>query len=130
MYTLEFYPPLRRLVAGRDGTIWLARSPSTATSTEWLVLDGDGEPIGTVEIPRAMRLMIAERSMIWGTERDEFDVDYIVRYGVSFPETTWRGAPQDGSDRSRGSYITGRSKDPVRAARTPRRPAEEERSER
>ncbi len=91
VYTPEFYPPVSQLVAGRDGTIWLARSPATESSTEWLVLDKDGKPIGTVEIPGAMTLMVADRSMIWGIERDEFDVDYIVRYRISFPETKQQG---------------------------------------
>lgn len=87
MYTPDFYPPVSELVAGRDGTIWMALNPSNEITTEWLVLGDDGEVIGTVALPRAMNLMVAERSMVWGTERDEFDVDYIVRYGITFPET-------------------------------------------
>lgn len=87
MYTPDFYPPVGHLVAGRDGTVWLSRRPEGATSTEWLVLDADGEPIGSVEVPSALRLMMAERSTLWGAERDEFGVDYIVRYRVEFPGT-------------------------------------------
>jgi hypothetical protein len=85
MYTPDFYPPVRHLVAGRDGTVWLSRRPEGATSTEWLVLDEDGEPTGRVEVPSALRLMMAERSTLWGVERDQFGVDYIVRYRVEFP---------------------------------------------
>jgi hypothetical protein len=86
VYVPRFYPPVSALVAGRDGTIWLARTPGTETGMEWLVLDRDGEALGTVEVPRALTLMMAERSTIWGTERDEFDVDYIVRYAVKFAD--------------------------------------------
>lgn len=85
MYTPEFYPPVAQLVAGRDGTIWLARNPGTEVGTDWLVLDRDGEEIGTVMAPRQLTLRVAERSMIWGTEPDQFDVEYIVRYRVLFP---------------------------------------------
>jgi hypothetical protein len=46
-----------------------------------------GGPIGRVEVPSAMRLMMAERSMVWGAERNEFDVDYIVRYRMELSAT-------------------------------------------
>lgn len=84
MYIPDAYPPVGHLVAGRDGTVWLSRQPQGSTGTEWLVLDAQGEPIGRVELPRALTLMAAERSRVWGIERDEYDVDYIVRYRVRF----------------------------------------------
>lgn len=85
MYIPNAYPPVGLLVAGRDGTVWLSRQPQGSTSTEWLVLDAHGEPIGSVELPRTLTLMAAERSRVWGIERDEYDVDYIVRYRVRLP---------------------------------------------
>jgi hypothetical protein len=84
MYIPAFYPPVNALVAGRDGTIWMALNPRPASGTEWLVVDPNGDPIGKVILPTEMEPMAAERSMVWGTERGEFDIEYIVRYRIEF----------------------------------------------
>lgn len=85
LHTPGTYPPVDELVAGRDGTVWLSLRPDRGAVREWLVLDGDGAPLGKVELPTGVRVMMAERSALWGTVRDEYGVDYIVRYRVELP---------------------------------------------
>jgi hypothetical protein len=114
-------PPVRQLVVGRDGTIWLrlvepaprgaaatggaaggtaredavgtAGDPAADTAREddadaahWLVLDRDGRPLARVVLPRGLSVRVADRDRVWGTEFDELDVPYIVRYGVETVE--------------------------------------------
>lgn len=82
LYVPAHHPPVTTLVAGRDGTTWLRREAADPDRAEWLVLDAGGAPIGRVELPAAFDLKAAERGRAWGTETDELDVPYIVRYGV------------------------------------------------
>ncbi len=76
------HPPVRQVVPGMDGTIWLAREDHGGEPLTWWVLDADGEPIGEVQLPRGIEVMAADRSHVWGMERDELDVPYLVRYAI------------------------------------------------
>ncbi|MGD2136552.1 MAG: 6-bladed beta-propeller, partial [Gemmatimonadales bacterium] len=81
-YQPACHPPVSMLVLGRDGTIWLRREDAGAALVEWNVLAGNGDPLGTVLLPRGLRVLEAERGTVWGSEYDELDVPYIVRYRV------------------------------------------------
>ena len=75
------YPPVQEMVAGRDGTVWIALADREG-ERPYLVLDPRGDPIGRVAVPARSRIAEAERGRIWVVERDEFDVESLVRYGV------------------------------------------------
>ena len=81
LYVPAHHPPVRDLIPGIDGTIWLERARD-ASSSEWLVLDPDGTPLHRVRLPANVTVMAASRDRVWGVETDELDVPYIVRYGV------------------------------------------------
>lgn len=89
----DHYPPVRRVMAGRDGTIWLLREFNVLEGRDpWEVYDRDGELIGRVEIdggrghvtPWISRVQILQASVeeVWATSTDEFEVPYIHRYRV------------------------------------------------
>jgi hypothetical protein len=80
----EFYPPLERLVVGQDGSVWIEH-PVTPERKPYSVLSAEGHFLGLVHFPARSRLMEAQRDRVWILERDEMDVESIVRYGV-----TWR----------------------------------------
>jgi hypothetical protein len=82
IYAPAFHPPVSSVTIGRDGTLWLAREETRPDSVPWSVLSADGAPIGTVMLPGGFRLMQAERGTVWGMERDELDVPYVVRYRI------------------------------------------------
>jgi hypothetical protein len=72
-------PPVKRLVLGRDATVWIELEDNAAPHT-WQVLDPHGEEVGRVTLPEAFRLMTADRDRIWGLERDADDLESIVTY--------------------------------------------------
>ena len=78
------YPPVTSLVVGNDGSIWIER-PDTGGERVYFAIAPDGEPLGTVELPRSSRLASADRTRVWILERDENDVESVVRYRVRRP---------------------------------------------
>ncbi len=77
----RIYPPLKRLVMGRDGTTWVEMR-ATASGRPYLVLDPRGNPIGLVTLPGNVTIMAANRTTIWATQRDADDVESVVRFRV------------------------------------------------
>lgn len=88
----EHLPPVRQVVAGTDGTIWLLRELREDRADVWEIRDAEGALEGTVEIvdgrgsyqpwsPR-LALAIASRDEVWGTTYGELDVPYIHRYRI------------------------------------------------
>ena len=92
----EYYPPVRRIVAGDDGTIWLLRDAWPSTADVWEVYGKDGSLEGSVQIagptdhatwdPR-LQIFRASRSQVWGMTLGEFDIPYVHRYTID------RGCP-------------------------------------
>lgn len=74
-------PPIRAMVLGRDGTVWLEEEEELPTH-QWRVLSAAGEPIGQVTLPAHVRLRAAERGMLWATITDEDDLVGIARYRI------------------------------------------------
>ncbi|MXW09149.1 MAG: hypothetical protein F4X47_11135 [Gammaproteobacteria bacterium] len=88
----EHHPPIRQVVAGTDGTIWLLRELREDRVDVWEIYGSDGTLEGTIEIdegrtsavpwfPR-LGIAIASRDEVWGTTFDELEVPYIHRYRV------------------------------------------------
>ncbi|WP_419857354.1 hypothetical protein [Candidatus Palauibacter irciniicola] len=88
----EYLPPVRQVVAGTDGTIWLLREMREDRVDVWEVYDSGGTLEGTVEIgqgrtslvpwdPR-LAVGIASRDEVWGATYGEFGIPYIHRYLV------------------------------------------------
>ena len=75
------YPPTRSLVLGGDDTIWLTLHDS-ADVRRTLVLDRDGEPVGTVTMSTRSVIRQATASRVWVTETDADGLASVVRYRV------------------------------------------------
>ena len=86
------HPPVRQVVAGTDGTIWLLREMREDRVDIWEIYDSDGTLEGTVEIghgrsslvpwdPR-LAVALANRDEVWGATYDDHGVPYIHRYLV------------------------------------------------
>lgn len=78
---LTHYPPLHQLIVGRDGTVWIGLAAREGQRPH-LVLDPTGEPLGEIVLSERGRIAEAERQRIWVIEKDELDVESLVRYGV------------------------------------------------
>lgn len=92
----EVFPPVREIVLGSDGSIWVLRELRLPELTDrWEVYSPDGIQEGSVVIsegrggfvPWAPRLTVlhANRNEVWGTTLDDLDVPYIHRYRVVDP---------------------------------------------
>lgn len=88
----EYHPPVRQIVAGTDGTIWLLREMREDDIDMWEIYDSDGTLEGTVEIghsrsslvpwdPR-VAIALASRDEVWGATYDDWGVPYLHRYLV------------------------------------------------
>jgi hypothetical protein len=65
------YPPLDRVLVGRDGTIWLESSSRRATplvERTWTVLAPNGDPLGVVTVPSNVVIQDADRFNFWAVE--------------------------------------------------------------
>lgn len=87
------HPPVRRILAGHDGTIWLLRELDLPAMVDtWEIYDANGTFEGRVVIregrshqipwyPR-LNLLYATRREVWASTIDELDVPYIHRFRV------------------------------------------------
>jgi hypothetical protein len=80
--TPKVYPPLLRVLVGRDRTTWLERY-SIAGDRSWIVLDERGNHAGSVVVPRNVRILVASLGQVWATETDDDGLQHIVRFRVS-----------------------------------------------
>lgn len=88
----DYHMPVRRMVAGHDGSVWLLRELGPDRGDRWEVYSPEGELEGVVEVttgrsspfPGAPRLWIirATRSEVWGGTIDELEVPYLHRFAV------------------------------------------------
>lgn len=76
------YPPLSKLVLGRDQTTWLEEYTIDG-DRRWLVLDSRGEQVGRVTVPRNVQVLAASRESVWATDTDEDGLQHIVRYRIA-----------------------------------------------
>lgn len=79
LYKPRHLPPVRRVHAARDGTIWLQREIG-ARDAEWHVLNQTGEIIATIELPAAARVLEADGDTVWVQVVGDLDVPRIVKY--------------------------------------------------
>ncbi len=75
------FPPITRILNGRDGTIWIEVASSGPNRT-WQLMDSRGNVIGTLSLPRTVNISVAERGMLWGVETDEDGLMQVVRFKV------------------------------------------------
>ncbi len=78
----EYHLPIRQIVAGTNGDVWLQRFPETEG---WLVLAPDLREQARAYFPPGFQLMAATRDFVIGTSLDAFDVPNIVRFRIQRP---------------------------------------------
>lgn len=83
LYLPETYPPVSDVLAGTDGTVWVAREEMPGASLTWDVFDDAGTPLARLRAPAGMSLYRADRTGVWGVVTDELDVPYVVHHPIS-----------------------------------------------
>ena len=82
--SVGFFPPVGGTVrAAAEGTTWVLVRTG-AESSVWEVLDESGRSVARVDRPRGSIRWVGTES-VWATERDEFDIPYLVRYVIRRP---------------------------------------------
>ena len=85
MYRPSHYPAVTHMVLSGNGEIWLRERP-VGGDASWLVLDREGEPRWRTTLPAGVTVLVADGDQVWGTERDEMDVPYLLRFRVNRDE--------------------------------------------
>ena len=70
---------------GQDHTLWL-ETRLEEDGRPYVVLDPDGDPIGTVVVPERSRISAAQRDRVWILETDDLGVQSVVRYAVTWAD--------------------------------------------
>ena len=78
----KIHAAAERVVIGADGRLWIGLRQE-AEGRPWLVLAPDAEPLARVLLPGNVTLQAANATHIWAVERDELDVESVVRYALS-----------------------------------------------
>jgi hypothetical protein len=81
-YAPRFQPPIRQMVTGRDGGVWLRTWLERGERVEWVYLDPFGIPKGRVDLPVRFQMLAGDASSVWGSELDELDVPYLLRFSI------------------------------------------------
>jgi hypothetical protein len=83
LYLPSYHPPVSSLVIGADGQLWLRAEELGEPVAKWRILSAGGDPVGAVDLPSGFTMLYARGMQVWGSEYDELDVPYIVRYRIT-----------------------------------------------
>jgi hypothetical protein len=78
----QHFPPLSRVLAGRDNTTWI-ETYALDSVRRWTMIDGTGRVAGELAVPREVRLMTVSRSTVWAVETDDDGLQHVVRFRVN-----------------------------------------------
>ena len=100
IHTMEFgthFPAFASLFGGPDGTLWVQQALQVSSfepdemagfglhaiaAPEYDILDREGRYLGTMTPPRGFDPMMARGEHLYGVQRDDLDVQYVVRLRV------------------------------------------------
>jgi hypothetical protein len=77
-----FLPAVTRVVAGRNGVLWLQRE-NIDGARRWSLIDSTGLHVGDATLPPDARVLYGDRLSIYTTETDSGHVAWVVKYRVS-----------------------------------------------
>lgn len=83
LYLPAMRVPITDVLVANDGSVWLKREDRPGDTQVWNVLGSTGEVRAAVAAPTGLSLRLVDGGNIWGVERDELDIPYLVRYRVS-----------------------------------------------
>jgi hypothetical protein len=79
----DFYPPVSSVQIGSDGRIWIRREDLPGPLLWWDLLAPQGTVVARFRLPSGLDLRDSRGAVVWGTERDQLGVDYLVRFRIT-----------------------------------------------
>jgi hypothetical protein len=77
----RWYIAPETITLGHDRTTWIGMRP-TEEGRGYLILNGRGDPVGSLMVPTSTRIRQASATHIWVTETDDDGLSSVVRYRV------------------------------------------------
>jgi hypothetical protein len=81
----ENQPAYDLLVVDDLGRLWVHEWSALDAGKRWWVFAASGDLLGSVDVPNEMTITAVRCGSVWGVERDEWDVSYVVRYTLPGP---------------------------------------------
>lgn len=79
----ETLPAISKLLVDSEGYLWARRFYVESDPAEiWDVFDRNGNPVATLEVPRALRIVEIGRDYVLGVWTDEWDVQSVRQYSL------------------------------------------------
>ncbi len=78
----EFRAPLDYPWLAQDESVWIRLTSREGAPSRWVVLDSEGRPRGTLELPPDLRVRWSRGDTLWAVELDEYEVPWLVRYRI------------------------------------------------
>ena len=78
-----YVPVVKDVQVAEDGSVWIHQAEAVDGGDVWQILDRGGEPVARAVVPTGLRILLVHGDEVWGVERDDLDVNYIVRYRVN-----------------------------------------------
>ncbi|HKJ01281.1 MAG TPA: 6-bladed beta-propeller, partial [Longimicrobiales bacterium] len=80
----EIRPTYDRALVDAGARLWLREWPGADEAHQrWWVFGEGGDLLGHVDAPEGVTFLAVSGDDAWGVLRDDFDVQYVVRYGLS-----------------------------------------------
>ncbi len=85
----QTFPAYEALLADSEGNLWVEehRRPGLKEQSTWLVFDGEGALLGTVETPYRFRPLQIGADFVLGRWLDDFDIEHVQMYELIKPES-------------------------------------------
>ena len=83
--SMQFHaqPPVAEILSMHDGSLWLRREVVDPETTDWLILDRQGEALGQLSVPSSLRPLWADTRVMWAVDTDEIGVQWLKRFEFS-----------------------------------------------
>ncbi|HUF50168.1 MAG TPA: hypothetical protein VMN60_05010 [Longimicrobiales bacterium] len=78
----EFHPPLRSLILGRDGALWIRIRADAPTDPRYVLLDPAGSLVGSLIVPDGVTIVQGTGTAVWTIEENADDIESVGRYRV------------------------------------------------
>ena len=91
----DYYPAFAQIVVSADGGMWVQQiktagdlsadtefNPQDLGSDRWDVFDAEGRFYGEFTLPERFQPLSFQGDVLYGVQRDEFDVQSVVRYRI------------------------------------------------